>query len=685
MIVIHKPGGGFVGAFTLGQALALAFLAGCLWWVARQNGWVLESHRILVSVGSQQQLGGTVVRELAAFAAAAWFVHALLGIAAALLALLTERAFPRGVGARRGWLVAGWFILLAGLVLAWNAALHPSSVFADEESWWRVPQFGFVRIHIALMLVVLTVAMLLVRALPRIGLRGRRAGFATATAAAAAALLLASPRLLNAASMPVASDKPNIVILGLDSLRNDLEVPRRGASRAPEIRAFLAGSLRFTDASTPLARTYPSWMSILTGRHPTSTNARYNLMARSTVHAGETLGDALRARGYRAIYATDEVRFANIDRSFGFDQMITPPIGAADFLLGYAGDLPLVNLVARTPAGGWLFPSNHANRAAATTYEPQQFLDRLENEISIGGPSFLAIHLTLAHWPYAWAGMSLPSAPESYRDAYALAVEAVDRQFGDVLAILREKRVLDNAIVVVLSDHGEALGADNDTMLRKTGSSADIWNSIWGHGTSVMSPNQYHTLLAMRAFGRAKLPGGTGLRDWPVSLEDIRPTLEEIVTGREPAHVDGHSLLPYLTGSRNPAGLSDRIRFTETDFNTPSTKAGRFAASGVFEEAASFYELDLKTGWVQLKPDRIKELLPQKERAAFSAHALLAALPGKAGGPARFLITDRDNPDPRVLEGPPDARRDPEARRLWDSLLARFPGELPSAGGPPRM
>jgi arylsulfatase A-like enzyme len=41
----------------------------------------------------------------------------------------------------------------------------------------------------------------------------------------------------------------------------------------------------------------------------------------------------------------------------------------------------------------------------------------------------------------------------------------VDRQFGDVLAMLARKGVLDNAIVVLLSDHGEALGAENDSII----------------------------------------------------------------------------------------------------------------------------------------------------------------------------------------------------------------------------
>ena len=680
-----KTRASLLAAFAWGQALALAMLVGCLYWVVRQNGWMFESHKILVSVGHQAQLGPALIRELATFAAAAWLVHAALGVVAVFLALLTERAFPDRVVARRIVLVNAWFLVLAGLALAANATLHPSSAFTDEESWWRSPIAGFLPVQILLGFSLLMAALLLVRAAPHLGAGGRRAGFATLAAAACAAVLVASPRLLHAKSAPSASSRPNVVILGIDSLRNDLLVPRRGEAEMPAIRGFLSESLRFTDASTPLARTYPSWMSILTGRHPTTTNARCNLMARESVHPGETLGDALRAQGYRAIYATDEVRFANIDRSFGFDQVVTPPIGAVDFLLGYTGDLPLVNLVARTPAGGWLFPSNHANRAAAVTYEPQQFLDRLDEEIAVDGPTFLAIHLTLAHWPYAWAGMTVPRQPEKYRDGYARALKAVDSQFAGVLEILRDKHVLDNAIVVVLSDHGEALGADNDSMLRSFGTGAEIWDSLWGHGTSVMSPNQYHTLLAMRSYGRASLPGGMGERGWPVSLEDIRPTLEELVTGKAPDEVDGRSLVPYLAASRDPAELDSRIRFTETDFNTPSTKAGQFVESGVLREAAGFYEVDPETGWVQLRRDRRAALMAQKERAAFSADTLLAALPGAPGEPPRFLLTDRNMPEPRVLSTPPDARTEPEARRLWDALHARFPGELEPAEELPPM
>jgi hypothetical protein len=276
--------------------------------------------------------------------------------------------------------------------------------------------------------------------------------------------------------------------------------------------------------------------------------------------------------------------------------------------------------------------------------------------------------------------------PEAYRNEYAAAVAEVDRQFSDVMRLLAEKHVLDNAIVVLLSDHGEALGAEGDSMLRGTGTSREIWDSLWGHGTSVMSPNQYQVLLAMRAFGRAKLPGPDRNYDWPVSVEDLRPTLEQLATGKAAADVDGISLLPYLEDPSRATALAPRIRFTETDFNTPDVLAGRYEASGIIDEAAVYYELDYETGWVQFRENRLPELLARKQRAALSSTTLIAVIPGRQPGQSpHYLLTDRRKPAPRALEGAPDPASEPEASRLWDALKARYPGELPADPELPRM
>lgn len=668
----------------MSQALALAFLASCLWWVWREVALVLPNDRITASMSVQQSLGPVLQRQLLYFGAALLVTHVLLGLLALALARLTEAASKGPPPARRGWLVAGWFVWLVGLSMAANVTWHPSSRFASPDSMFLAEILGFRVAPLMLLSTGLLLAFLLIRAARH---------FRTMTPVPAIGIAATAIALLVGVTLPLATaglskkglvaTSPHIVIIGLDSLRADLTESRSGAALTPHIDAYLSAAHRFSDTTTPLARTYGSWVSILTGRHPVSTHARYNLMPRSMVEDGITLPDVLQSRGYRTIYATDEVRFANIDESFGFDQLVTPPIGAGDFLLGYAGDMPLVNLLATTAAGRWLFPANHANRAAHATYEPGDFVDRLEHEIAIERPTFLTVHLTLSHWPYNWAGHAQPTTPQQFRPAYRRAVAAVDRQFQQVLGVLEQKGVLDNAIVVVLSDHGEALGADSDSMLRKTGSSREIWDSLWGHGTSVMSPHQYRVLLAMRAYGRATLPGSPGSYDWPVSLEDLRPTLEEFATGRQPGGVDGISLLPFLAVPQQASRLATRVRFTETDFNTASTLAGRYEASGIIDEAAVFYELDPVSGWMQLRQDKIPILLARKQRAAISSRSLLAAVPDPDGRHLRFLYTDRHNPLPRVLEGRPDPAGDAEAARLWDALQARFPGELPTRSNLP--
>ena len=665
---------------VLSQLLALVFLAGCLWWVLRELALILPVDRITASLSVEQSLGPVLQRQLLAFGAALLLCHALLGLVAFALARLTEAAFAGVAIARRGALITGWFVLLAGLVLAANATWHPASIFAGPDSWLLADLRGFRPTALLLYAALALVLFLVLRAARR--LRAMNPRLALGFAGAGAVTLLAGALLAFADAGPsnahAASATPNVIIIGVDSLRDDLTRSRTGAVVTPNIDRFLADAYRFSDAISPLARTYGSWVSILTGRDPVSTNARVNLMPRPLVHEGVTLPDALKSHGYRTILAIDEARFANFDESFGFDQLITPPVGAVDFLLGYAGDVPLVNLLATTTAGRLLFPSNHANRAANVTYEPEDFVERLEHELDVDGPAFIAIHLTLAHWPYSWAPTARPTTPQQYRPAYRHAIEEVDRQFESVLQVLMRKGLLDNSLVVVLSDHGEALGGETDSMLRTTGSHREIWDSLWGHGTSVMSPHQYGVVLAMRAFGRAELPGAAGSFDWPVSLLDLRPTIEEFATGTAPSGVDGISLLPLLADPAQAASIDSRVRFTETDFNTPSTLAGHYEASGIIDEAAVFYELDPATGWMQFRSNRLPFLMAHKQRAALSRDSLLAAIPGPADGSVAWLFTDRRSPLPRRLVGRPDPGTEPEAARLWDALHAHFRGELPT-------
>ena len=174
--------------------------------------------------------------------------------------------------------------------------------------------------------------------------------------------LLAGSR--TGAGTVVPTGKPHVIVLGVDSLR--LEYLRRygGQGLTPNLDRFLSRADLVRDTTTPAARTFASWVAILTASPPV-TGARFNLADRRIVSANPTIADVLRGRGYHTVYSTDEVRFANIDETYGFDQAITPPIGASDFLIGTLNELPLASVVINTRVGQVLSFS-YANRGAAT-------------------------------------------------------------------------------------------------------------------------------------------------------------------------------------------------------------------------------------------------------------------------------------------------------------------------------
>jgi hypothetical protein len=254
--------------------------------------------------------------------------------------------------------------------------------------------------------------------------------------------------------------------------------------------------------------------------------------------------------------------------------------------------------------------------------------------------------------------------------------------FQDVLDVLQSKGILDDALVVVLSDHGEAFGIPSESLLNVTdsvdGLQAPVEVLNWGHGQSVLSPVQYEVLLGFRGFGSQVDIGSQGRElQQSASLEDVVPTVMELLRERVPA-VDGISLAPLIRSPLVDRGLyENRIRFTETDFVVTPTDSGEVEEEDAARQAARLLEVDRTSGWLQWRPTMVGPLLAKKERAAMDATRLLAAIPALPDG-HQFLLLDRQSGQGRVLLGRPDSS-DPSAQQLWDALHRNFSGEL----GPP--
>jgi arylsulfatase A-like enzyme len=669
----------------LAIGLGLALLAVGVWQRTMQMGNLSGNWRGLANLMGLR-LGGTPLgTQVLQFTLAQLALHVGFGLLAWLLALLTQRAFhlPR---VRGWWLITGWFGVLTSWLLLANATIFPWSTTGMPSAVVGQPILADARLYeffsLALFLTIALLLFLSARGVPLL----RRVGKRVAVYATLAVLVIVVAVGVRSAAVgePPTDARPNIILIGVDSLRPDVVGAGANPGLTPNIDAFLRdGAQMFTDAITPLARTFPAWTSILSGRNPTKSGARENLMAFETLGKFDTLSKIAQHNGYRTIFATDEVRFSNIDARYGFDQVLTPTVGTADFLLGKFNDLPLSNMVANSRLGRWLFPATFANRAAAVTYRPDTFVNWIDSEVHPEGPTMLAVHFTLAHVPYHW---SAPNDVVFGRVSdnvyqYSNAVIAADRQVGQLLHVLERKGLLHNALVVFLSDHGEALGLPASDSAIRGAVARDMLDgqriSMWGHGTSVLSPHQIAVVLAMRGFGSVELAPAFREHDAPVSLIDIAPTVVDVLGLKHDMTFDGSSLRPVIAGDRSAIeALELRPRFTESGFRTKSLEEGNFDERSVLGDVATYFRMNPANGRLELRPELLPELLVDKERAVLNRDWMLAAIPSrKDRHTQKYVLISRRGEAPRRLEAAP-APGDTQAFALWTALHAQYGSEM---------
>lgn len=680
----------------LAFGLSLAFMLVSYVRLASDSQSAMFDHAAYKAVFDQPILGTALSGHITWFVIWLSLLHLGLGAWCWLLARSTLVVLP-GKEREIRQLVALWFIVTVIWLLAWNSGHYPRSSIGKSYSAPMATQLLGLQLHdwITLAYVAAAAWVLLTAASRRSRELSQHQQALCAGGVAVPLVVIAAiswwPHSRVAAA-PAA--KPNIILLGIDSLRFD-EV-ERGAevSTTPNVDAFLDGALRFQNAMTPLARTYPSWVSLLTGKHPHTTGTFLNLLPQERVHVGKTLPMMLRQQGYHTAYAIDEVRFSNIDTSYGFDQAVTPPIGSADFIVGAMSDTPLLNLIGRSTVARWLFPHGYANRGANLVYEPETFVNRVENEIDYSAPMFLATHMTLPHWPYMWRDAE--SDDRGKQDAvrpgfYRAAVARADRQFGEILANLEARGMLQNAIVVVFSDHGESFSAAADSLIEPSNEKLSELraNPSFGHGTSVLVPHQYRIVLGVRAYGPARdlVSHATGVTHVAASIEDLTPTLLDALKLQPAEKFDGISLLPEL---RTPGSMKDRVahrvRFTETEFNPRNLVdlTGDFTVvnAKTLVEAMHYYTVDPESDRIEMKENFLPSLVRNRQFAAVGWSKMLGTFPTPETGAFSFLVVDLKGGVPLTFDGGEDLGHDAEVDEMWKQLCSRF-GVILDAGSQP--
>ena len=247
--------------------------------------------------------------------------------------------------------------------------------------------------------------------------------------------------------------KPNIVVYLIDALRAD-RVSCYGYRRAttPHIDEFASSSLVFTGAQAQTSWTRPAVASVFTGLLPQQHRAIDKKDA--LPESATTLAELLSGAGYES---SAVISNGNVSQIYGFSQ------GFSYFK--YLQEVEIGEHVVR---------SEDVNDAVFS------WLDEARGE----DPFFLYIHTVDPHLPYAPPAntrrvfapevsdhsigsveavnkvaadrhLVTPALIEQLNDLYDGEVAANDASFGELMAGLTERGLVENTVIVVLSDHGE--------------------------------------------------------------------------------------------------------------------------------------------------------------------------------------------------------------------------------------
>ena len=670
----------------------------------------LGEHAHEITAFVDRRFGGEIHRVEIAIVAAALVIGALVGIAAGSLVRLRDRFSGRWSRAPLSLAMASLpvIVFLQGWQEAWGMANSPqlyAEAFYAQGGYLRSVQVVVTDVLGRRGVLLGGLVALAVyaagptsqwprwpgrfqRALAPVKLLMRRAAVpVTMLVGVACVLALGLPRVVCAAL----EGPPNILILAADSLRADRIDPRV----APHLADLAARGTRFERAYVSLPRTFPSWVTLLTGRHPHHHGIR-SMFPRWEDRAKDF--DALPSRLARAGYRTSVVSdyagdiFRRID--LGFRDVETPTFDFRQLVRQRAleRETPLLPTL-HSRLGRKVFPVLRELNDAA---DPSMLADDAIAALHRAGdqPFFLTVFFSTAHFPYAapapyyarfsdpsyrgrfkyhkpvGLGREAPPDPDDVRQVRALydgAVSSIDDAAERVLDALERENKADRTIVVVLADHGETLYENDHGQ---------------GHGDHLFGDAGIHIPLIV--FDPRKKGGHRETR--VVRDVDLAPTLYELTKVAPPNDLDGRSLVPSLDG----APLAPAFAYAETGLWFTENIAGLAPELRLpYPDISRLTEIDGAHGDELVLQSSVRPLtLMAKHRMVRDERYKMIYAPTRMGVKYMLFDTQRD-PEERVdvaATHPAELTRLKNELNAWmlrdKSMILRGDYLLPADEGP---
>lgn len=626
------------------RGVARALAAGLLWLTALFTFDTLDSiyllGRSLDRIESDETTTAALQMGVARYVGGIASAYLLLGLLAAGAVGLGMRVWYPAEPAKRWrwWASFGAAALLVSLV----ASVHQMLAFPGLEEYWPLRRWAcdtFVPDQVNYLWAALGLSALGLSA-QRWRAAGQPLGALGGRVVAWSAWMLGCALLLRhpGPEQAVDNESPNVVLIGIDALRPD-HLGANGYFRdtSPNIDAFLAESAVFTSAWTQFPRTYPSWVSILTGMLPIHHGIRDNLPeADRLVPKGlPMLPQVMGAAGWATTFVTDDSRFSYMVPDTGFQDIVQPEVGVTNFAVSVNEPRfrSFYGLMAN-PIGYRLVPAAAYNQSFGKSYRPNLFATRAVTALSDAskrGRFLYAIHSCVLHEPgdrsypwyhkfdqdeykgpnrfaYAQSALSLLDPTDGKKDGgqtaaeqdtriYDAGIDMADGLVASLVGELKRSGLWDNSIVVLLSDHGENLWAPDLPYKYRSPN----------HGFHAYGDGQHQVTLAIH------FPDGAHKGERfaaPVRLIDLAPTLKELLGLSWEGTFDGESLLPILAGQ---VPSPPREVYIETGLSE-----SRYWKSGhvryPFSKVSERYDVDDETGLVHIRPKFRGPLIRAKDR-----------------------------------------------------------------------
>ena len=336
---------------------------------------------------------------------------------------------------------------------------------------------------------------------------------------------------------------PRVVLISIDTCRADhLSAYGYARDTTPRLAALAAAGVRFENAYVQVPDTTPSHATLLTSQYP------FHHGAANGVPLGPafvTLAEILQGAGFR---------------TGAFVSGWTMTARASGLAQGFEVYDDTLNQAGTTSA------KINERGAKDTTSRALGWLDGVADE-----PFLLFVHYFDPHAVYhppspydtmfrsetapvaippneipGYARIGTETDLGTYVDRYDGELRYVDDQIARLLVALEDRGILDDTLVVVTADHGEAFGEHD--------------GRYFNHGFDLYDP-ALHVPLILAYPGRIR--AGTNV-DGIAQSVDVVPTVLDLLGVESSSGLAGHSLVPAIEGGQPTGNASTLARTTKT-------------------------------------------------------------------------------------------------------------------------